>query len=459
MRHRFSILLLFLVLPSLLFAQVLTLPQALNISLQNYALLKAKKNYADAAGAAVITAKRDGLPDITLAAEQEYGSLNGMNGLSSGLQSITTITNGPPLPTQSWNSAFGSLYVSNINWNIFSFGLQRAHVAAAKGIYEQEKAGYEQEKFLLQIKVVAGYLDLLGAQRLRLSMEANLARATELATAIHARADNGLNPGVDSSIANAEVSRARLSLTDAVNYEQTKASQLATILGITTQNFILDTSYVNRLPNEMSQELNNSHPALFYLSRRIEASNLQASYLKKTELPRLSLFGVLQDRGSGFGDNYGPANLKDYTLNYYDGIKPMRANYLVGIGLTWNIMDWDRSRSKVKSQLFLSAAFTNEYQQQQNDLFNQSTLADKQIGNAIIRYQETPIQLKAATDAYIQKMELYNNGLANISDVAQALYALNRAETDKDIAYNAVWQAVLFKAAATGDLSGFLSQL
>lgn len=459
MKQLSFIVVLLQLFPSLMFSQVLTLPHALDISLKNYQLIKAKQNYADAANTAVTTAKRDGLPDITLAGQQEYGSLNGMNGLSSGLQGITTITNGPALPAQSWNSAFGSLYVSNISWNIFSFGLQRAHVAAAKGIYEQEEADYEQEKFLLQIKVIAGYLDLLGAQRLRSSMQANLARATDLAMTIHARTDNGLNPGVDSSIADAEVSRARLSLTDAINYEQTKAGQLATVMGITTQDFMLDTSYVNRMPEVTLLPLNTSHPVLFFLSRRIEASNLQTSYLKKTGLPRFSLFGVLQERGSGFGDGYGPANLKDYTTSYYDGIKPTRANYLVGIGFTWNIMDYSRSRVKVKSQQFLSAALTSEYRQQQNDLVNQSTLADKQIGNALSRYQETPIQLKAATDAYIQKMELYNNGLANISDVAQALYTLSRAQTDKDIAYNAVWQAVLFKAASTGDLSGFLSQL
>jgi len=459
MKHLFVIASFLQLLPSLLFSQVLTLPHALDISLKNYQLIKAKKNYADAASAAVTTAKRDGLPDITLAGQQEYGSLDGMNGLSSGLQGITTITNGPALPEQSWNSAFGSLYVSNISWNIFSFGLQRAHVAAAKGIYEQEEAAYEQEKFLLQIKVIAGYLDLLGAQRLRLSMEANLARATDLAMTIHARTDNGLNPGVDSSIADAEVSRARLSLTDAINYEQTKTSQLATVMGTTSQDILLDTSYVNRLPEGMLQELNTRHPVLFYLSRRIEASDLQTSYLKKTGLPRFSLFSVLQGRGSGFGDSYGPANLKDYTTNYYDGIRPTRANYLVGIGFTWNIMDYSRSASKVKSQQYLSAALNSEYRQQQNDLTNQSTLADRQIGNALSRYRETPVQLKAANDAYIQKMELYNNGLANISDVAQALYTLSRAQTDKDIAYNAVWQAVLFKAASTGDLSGFISQL
>jgi hypothetical protein len=47
--------------------------------------------------------------------------------------------------------------------------------------------------------------------------------------------------------------------------------------------------------------------------------------------------------------------------------------------------------------------------------------------------------------------------LSNIVDFTQALYVLNRAEVDKDIASNNVWQAVLSKAAATGDLNVFMN--
>jgi hypothetical protein len=49
--------------------------------------------------------------------------------------------------------------------------------------------------------------------------------------------------------------------------------------------------------------------------------------------------------------------------------------------------------------------------------------------------------------------------LSNIADLAQALYNINRAETDRDIAYNGVWQAILYKSATVGDLGLFLSQV
>jgi hypothetical protein len=89
----------------------------------------------------------------------------------------------------------------------------------------------------------------------------------------------------------------------------------------------------------------------------------------------------------------------------------------------------------------------------------QLVLADQKIKYAIDNYHEAPIQVKAASDAYTQKSVQYKNGLANIVDVTQALFALNRAETDRDISNNNVWQALLLKAAAAGDFGLFQNEI
>jgi len=46
--------------------------------------------------------------------------------------------------------------------------------------------------------------------------------------------------------------------------------------------------------------------------------------------------------------------------------------------------------------------------------------------------------------------------LTDIIDVTQTLYTLNRAETNRDIAYSNVWQSLLLKAASTGDFDLFI---
>ena len=72
-------------------------------------------------------------------------------------------------------------------------------------------------------------------------------------------------------------------------------------------------------------------------------------------------------------------------------------------------------------------------------------------------YQRSAGGSKSRFGCLYAKIDLYKNGLANIVDLTQALYTLNRAEVDKDIAYNNVWQALLYKAAATGDFGIFIN--
>jgi outer membrane protein TolC len=90
-------------------------------------------------------------------------------------------------------------------------------------------------------------------------------------------------------------------------------------------------------------------------------------------------------------------------------------------------------------------------------LRNQQVLAETRISTALKNSKEAPIQIKSANDAYVQKITLYKNGLASIVDFTQALYVLYRAETNNYIAYNNVWQALLFKAASTGDFDLFIN--
>jgi outer membrane protein TolC len=196
---------------------------------------------------------------------------------------------------------------------------------------------------------------------------------------------------------------------------------------------------------------------MHYLDSRVKTSDLIADYIHKTSLPRFTLFAAGQERGSGFGSSFS-SDPKDYSTDFFKGTDPVRANYLLGIGLTWNITDLTRVKSKVLSQRYISAAYRNDYYQAEIKYVDQLKFADQQINNALSKYKEVPIQLKSASDAYNQKKALYENGLTNIVDVTQALYFLNRAEADSNIACNAVWQSLLYKAVSVGDISLFLMQ-
>jgi outer membrane protein TolC len=438
--------------------KLLSMTDALEIASANY-LIQSKTNYTRSSAESIEAAKKVALPDFVLAAQTAYGTLNGVNGLGSGLPGVTTITASNSV-AQNMNASFGALYNVNINMNVFSFGLQRAFVAATRGQYEQDRADLRQTKFDVETTVIGLYLNLLTAQRLRMVMQDNVERISRLRDIILARTMNGLNPGVDSSIANAELSTARMSLTDAENFEQSQASQLSIEMGVKQSFYNLDTSFVTTLPknipaqNEVNLQL---HPVLRWLDSRVIYSDLIATYIQKTAMPRFSFFAVGQERGSGFGGSFS-SDPNDYSDNFLKGTDPVRANYLLGIGVTWNITDLTRVKSKVMSQRFISAAYKDDYSQAAIKYTDQLHFANQQISNALTKYREVPIQLKSAEDAYNQKKALYENGLTNIVDVTQTLFFLNQAEAASNVACSAVWQALLYKAVAAGDSSLFLLQ-
>jgi outer membrane protein TolC len=459
-RFLFAIILCFLIINSInLKAQVLSLKEAVNTALSNYGTIKAKANYANASQATIQQTRRDYLPNLNLSAQQDYGTVNGQNGPLYGFGGLGTASSGPALDKQNWNAAFGALYLSNINWDFFTFGRIKQRIKVAQATFKRDKDDLEQEKFQHEIRVSSAYLNLLAAQRLTRSQQKNLDRAITFKNTAVVRALNGLNPGVDSSYALAEVSSAKIALTQAIDVEQEQANQLGILMGVTATSFNVDTASISKVPSNMLKDSTRSsnHPVLKYYKDRIAVSQEQVSYYRRLFYPTFSMFGVMQGRGSGFSGEYF-TNQNAYSTRYTDGINPVRGNYLIGIGMTWNLTTILRNQPQVRSQQFISNGLQNEYELIDQQLNAQLALADTKLNNALANFKEAPIQVKAASDAYLQRSTLYKNGLTTLVDLTQALFTLNRAETDRDIAYTNVWQALLLKSAALGDFTLFINE-
>lgn len=440
--------------------QHITLQEAVAMGIENYGTIRAKNQYASASTALVSQARRDYLPNLNIGAQQDYGTVNGQNGPLYGFGGLGVASSGLPLAQQNWNASFGALYLANINWDFFAFGRAKEKIRTAQATAVRDSKDWQQEIFRHKVRVAAAYLNLLAAKQLVRSYEKNLARADTFRYIITARALNGLVAGVDSSQANAEKSNAQIALTRGKDIEQEQTSQLAQLLGVPMQNFIPDSFFVSRIPDilQTTPASTANHPLLQWYQSRIDVSDEQRRYYKTFYYPAFSLVGILQTRASGFGSGYA-LDQTDYTGDYLKGINPTRANYLFGIGVTWNLTQPLRISQQVKAQGFTSKGLQEEYTLADQQLKAQLQLAEAKIGFALDNYREVNIQVKAASDAYLQKSVLYKNGLTNLVDLTQSLYALVRAETDRDIAYSNVWQALLLKAASVGDFSIFETQL
>lgn len=439
----------------------LSLKEAVDKGVANYGLVKAKGSYAKAAQETVKQARRDYLPNLNLSAQQDYGTVNGQNGPLYGLGGLAVASSGLPLAEQNWNAAFGALYLVNMNWDFFTFGRAKQRINIAKADAERQQKDFEQEQFQHKVRIAGAYLNLLASQRLERSQLKNLQRSQVVLNNAAIRVKNGLLAGVDSTLASAEVSRAKIALNQIKEQVKLQNNRLVELMGIEPVDFTVDTTFVASVPGatikgtNQADSLNN--PVRQFYKSRIALSNNQLSLYKKEYYPTFSMFGVFQTRGSGFNSNYA-TDQSSFTRNYLDGIDPTRQNYLLGVGMTWNLTSIARSSKKASAQKLISQGLKEEYEAVDLQLKAQEDAANTRLDFAMQNYTEAPKQVRAAQQAYLQRTTLYNNGLTNLVDVTQALYTLNRAETDRDIIYTNVWQALLMKAAATGDFNLFINE-
>lgn len=442
------------------YAQTLKLEDALQRSVERYDKIKSKQLIISASEQNTAFQKQQYLPDITLSAQQSYGTVNMLHGPMYAYGALASASTSMPLAEQNWNATFGSLYFANVNWNLFTFGRIKSQVELGSKKEQTAKADLGQEIFQHQIKVSAAYLNLLASQRIRYVQQKNTERAEVFFEMTDTRAKSGLIPEVDAQLAKAEVSNAKSLQIKSYDKELEFSKQLAVLLDDEFQTYQLDSLYSTTVPLQGLVNLNDEvsqHPLLQLQQSRIDESLQSEEMLKSNKRPTLSAFGVIQGRGSGFDWNYAQDN-SAYTSNYLKGVGIDRSNYLLGFSLSWNLTNIYRSGTKVNEQQFLTQALQQDFDLFKKELNAQTKMAYSQLNNARDNFEETKVQLSAAELAYKQHTALYENGLTTLVDYTQALYSLNRAEIDYEIAQNNVWQALLLLASARGDLGVFIQQ-
>jgi outer membrane protein TolC len=437
----------------------ITLSQSIERGIKNYQSINAKQNYVNAAKDLTRNARNEYLPNVIASVQQNYGTINGQFGPGAPIGVLGVASSGPVSNQQNWNATFGALYILSTNWDVFTFGRIHSRVELGDAQQRQSSADLEQEIFVHQVRIAGAYLNLLIAQQLLESAKSNFDRAQTIQENVRARTLSGLNAGVDSSLANAEVSSAKLMVLNSITNEQAVQRQLSEFLGTNTITFDPDTSLFKRIPETFTtNSVIGQNPQLLFYRERINYANHLTKATQKSIMPGLTVFGVYQARASGFNYTYNPETLNGYSNQYKDGINPSRFNYVAGVSLTWNLISPLKIRHQVSSQRFIAAGYQNEYDQLDNQLKNQLMLSDQKIENALQSAAEAPVQYNAALETYLQKSVMYKNGLATMIDMQQAMYVLNRAETDRRVASINVWLALLIKAAAAGDFSLFLNQ-
>ncbi len=366
------------------------------------------------------------LPDLKLNYQADVGSANNTVGPYFGFGVIPSSSGG--IHTTSVSTALSdNLGIAALDWEVYNFGKYGAQNKVANADVNVEQKQFAQSKYQLEAYTIDNYLRLLRLQDFVQIQFRNIQRNQEIRRSIESLAKSGVLAGVDTSIAEAELSKARLNYIELNNQLMQVQLQLSAVSGIPYQSIVPDTSVEMTLINKPSAYLfppdTANHPLINFYRSEYQNSLQREDLVKKLYNPKIMLEAAAWGRGSSVD-----ANNQYNSLSTGYGFQ--RGNYLVGVGISYNLFDIRRRQLKLSTQKASTDYAYKKLQEQQQLLSINANQADVEMATALDRLKEIPKQLKAANDGYRQKLSLYRNGLTDIVELDAALNILYRAETD-----------------------------
>jgi adhesin transport system outer membrane protein len=387
------------------------------------------------------------LPNLKLNYQADVGTNNNTAGPYFGFGIIPSNSRG--VRTQSnTNAVLTNLGIAALDWEVYNFGAYGAQDKVANSDITVEQNKFAQSKYQLQAYTIGNYLQLLRLQNFLSIQARNIRRNQEIMRSIQSLAKSGVRPGVDTSIAEAELSKARLTYIELDNQLKRVQLQLSAISGMPYPAIVPDTAAEMRMitqttmPASITVDTIN-HPLINYYKSLFQNSLQKEDLVKKQYNPKILLEAAAWGRGASVD-----ANDKFNSLSSGWGFD--RNNYLVGIGISYNLFDLRRKQLKLRTQKAITSYAQKQLDEQRAALALGVNQADVELNTAKQRLLEIPNQLKAANAGYRQKLSLYKSGLTDIIELNAALNILYRAETDYVQAKYA-YSSALFQKAVTGN--------
>ena len=433
--------------------KVLTLEEAVDFALRNYPAVRAALERAKAAQGGVGLARTSYLPRADMVWQTNRATDNNITGLLLPQSIIAPISGPVPVATSigsAWGSAAGLLF----SWEPVDFGYRGAKVDAARAGRDRATAEASLTRLDVAVATVNSYLTVVAAQRTVRAAEADVERRETFHKAVRVLVDNKLRAGADGSRADAELARARVNLARAQQQEKISKAALADILGLPDVSVEVTEGPLLGAPSQESTQTPSvtNNPAAEVQRARVKEAEAQVHVLDRSYYPKFYLQSSVYGRGSG----WDPAGKFEGAAS---GLGPDRANWAVGLTVTFPAFDIFAIRSRKAIESANERAEAARYDQTVQDLTGQLRKAQASLEGARQVAENTPVERDAARTTETQQRSRYQAGLATLIDVADAQSLLVQAETDDALAWLAVWQNLASVAASQGDLAPFLQFL
>ena len=431
----------------------LTLAQAIELAEKNYPQIRASLEQQVAAQGGIAVARTVYLPRADMLWQTNRATANNIYGLLLP-QGVVPSISGPVLAADNTRSAWSSAGGVLLSWQPFDFGLRNAEVNVARQGAAVATAGLHLTRLDVAVVTANAYFDLVTAEQLQVTAQANVQRLQVFDNTVHVLVDNQLRPGADAALADASLAVAKNQWIQANTSVAVRRAALADLVGIPTANLgVEDAQLLTAGPVENSAPASlTSHPLLEQESALVNQRQAQLSVLTHSYVPQFNTLASLSGRGAGTAlDGSFPGGT--------NGLAPNTLNWAAAIQATFPAFDYFSLRAQKKVQEANVRAEQARYQQTLDDLSSQVQQAQAQLAGAQQIAVNTPVELAAAQASEQQQRARFQAGLATVVDVAVAESLLTQAEVDDAVARLNIWRASAGVAAARGDLTPFLSQL
>ena len=431
----------------------LTLAQAIDLAEKNYPQIRAGLEQQVAAQGGIAVARTVYLPRADILWQTNRATANNIYGLLLP-QGIVPSISGPVLTADNTKSAWSSAGGLLLAWQPFDFGLRNAQVNVARQGAAVATAGLHLTRLDVAVVTANAYFDLVTAEQLFVTAQANVKRLQVFDNTVHVLVDNQLRPGADAALADASLAVAKNQLIQANTSVDVRRAALADLVGISTRSLeVQDPQLLTAGPVDNPAPASLAgHPLVEQESALVNQRQAQLSALTHAYVPQFNTLASLSGRGAGTAlDGSFPGGT--------NGLGPNTLNWAAGIQATFPAFDYFSLRAQKRVQEANIRAEQARYQQTLDDLSAQVQQAQAQLAGAQQIALNTPVELAAARASEQQQRARFQAGLATVVDVAVAESLLTQAEVDDAVARLNIWRASAGVAAARGDLTPFLAQL
>lgn len=388
-------------------------------------------------------------PKVKVQAQNSYGSFeSSMGGFfpQAGFFNINGTNSFLDGSSASFNT-FGSALVE---WEVFSFGRMQNEIDVSKSMTGTKKT--EKEAYLLNLKsqLSARYIDFLFNQAHKKWNDKRTERLKTIYEIAGQLASSGLIASADSLISLAaynqslgkqdaidgNIESAEIRLKELYDYPSSSHSQAL-------HSFLNSEAL---LENEISTEFNISHPKLQLLEKKAEYAELQSEAERKTIFPSVKLLAGYSFRGSSID-----MRSAHVSGNYFDGFSNSSNNFLVGVGLTWDITNFYTKR--IKGESFMKEAESVKSMQKN---YENALKADLHAIEAKIKKEKEALfklkeGIQQSDEAYNMYFLRYESGLIRLSDLLQIQLLVEEAEKNHIEALYDYWKLRIHYSEMTDD--------